>query len=41
MIILLQAPWNDKLAIIREEYEKLEIAYEEKLEAWREQKLKR
>jgi len=36
-----QAPWNDKLAIIREEYEKEEIAYEEKLEAWREQKLKR
>ena len=36
-----QAPWNDKLAIIREEYEKEEIAYEEKLEAWREEKLRR
>lgn len=36
-----QAPWNDKLAIIREEYEKEEIAYEEKLEAWREDKLRR
>jgi len=36
-----QAPWNEKLAIIREEYEKGEIAYEEELEAWREEKLKR
>merc|ERR1712110_847637 len=36
-----QSPWNDKLAIIREEYEKEEIAYEEKLEAWREDKLRR
>lgn len=36
-----QAPWADKLAIIREEYEKEEILYEEKLEAWREEKLKR
>lgn len=36
-----QAPWNDKLAIIREEYEKDEVSYEEKLEAWREDKLKR
>ena len=40
-IVISQAPWNDKLAIIREEYEKEEIAYEEKLEAWREEKLKR
>merc|ERR1712190_48726 len=36
-----QAPWQDKLAIIREEYEKEEIAYEEKLEAWRAEKLRR
>jgi len=36
-----QAPWNDKLAIIREDFEKEEVAYEEKLEAWREEKLKR
>jgi len=36
-----QAPWADKLAIIREEYEKAEVSYEEKLEAWREDKLKR
>merc|ERR1711981_598815 len=36
-----QSPWNDKLAIIREDFEKLEVEYEEKLEAWREDKLKR
>lgn len=36
-----QAPWNDKLAVIREDFEREEVAYEEKLEAWREEKLAR
>jgi len=36
-----QSPWNDKLAVIREDFEKEEAEYEEKLEAWREVKLAR
>lgn len=36
-----QAPWQDKLALIREDFDKEDAEYEEKLEAWREDKLAR